>query len=61
MERFPKLRMQADLFTRIDDIIEINADFEYRTLTVLQILMMKIIRMIMDIRISLTMNVKMLS
>ena len=30
MERFPKLRMQADLFTRIDDIIEINADFEYR-------------------------------
>lgn len=30
MERFPKLRMQADLFTRIDDITEINADFEYR-------------------------------
>ena len=30
MNRFPKMRMQADLFTKIDNITELTADFEYR-------------------------------
>ncbi len=30
MERFPKLRMQADLFTQIDNITDINAEFGFR-------------------------------